>query len=686
MLPKYGFDWPPVPDTIEVPLRKGNLRIDYAYGAPTIGAAPTVARNTLWSFRYASGVLYGKPGTGAEIVILNQTNILEFGVCFDEDMYPVVTYRLVDGSSFYRVYDQVTKQYVITALPAGAASPRAVYDLKAVTAAGTAEVIIGYMMGKDIYVLQSSSGYTVARHAATYLQDLYLDQISFAVNNRLRFIMYQLTNPEHLPDANPIPQSKFSSFLYRRTYTGSTPPKLPDTVTTFSSSGLKYILTIKENNLNAEAVRVFPMSLCLRPEWVDELIATGQQSKPILKVTKTFSVGKDTEETFSLAQLTALGGMVYDPAIKLYRTKFDYATEGSNKRSIVVNITDLIVGERTTLIVDEDLKVKGDKQPIFIVADTPSELQPFLGSTTPLTVGQYRLSSSDEVSYRYVADTLDPPQWANESLTNYYPMLYLPKTIGISKAYVDTFTDPNQPIAHLFLDRLNKGNENSVFIINRPLLEGSLGQGVALVDGYYFIAMPLGPFVPSKAADGGFSCVALNEERTSMDLILDLNIRFSEKNLTFRRPSTLMENPNPLVPESSAVESLTTSKYTYTFNAGTNSGTGRMMPVDVMLPRAFFWPTDLLSPDQYYQTQFIWTESRWDDDNLVGELTAEHTVGVRSEKINTIENNYFVTVANIGEPAQGSGVKKTKVMLKIQRVVDGKTLEIEMNYSSPLPA
>lgn len=684
MLPKYGFDWPPVPDTIEVPLRKGNLRIDYAYGAPNIGAAPTVVRNTLWSFRYASGVLYGKPGTGAEIAILNQTNILEFGVCFDEDMYPVIAYRLVDGTSYYRVFDQATKLYVVTALPAGATSPRAVYDLKATISAGTAEAIIGYMMGKDIYVLQSSSGYKVARHAATYLQDLYLDQISFAVNNRLRFIMYQLTNPDHLPEVNPIPQSKYSSFLYRRSYTGSNPPRLPDAVTTFSSSGLKYILAIKENNPTAEAVRIFPMSLCLRPEWVDELIASGQQSKPILKVTKTYSVGKDSEQTYSLAQLTTAGGMVYDPAIKLYRTKFDHATEGSNKRSIVVNITDLIVGERTTLIVDEDLKVKGDKDPIFIVGDTPEAIKPFLGTTTPLTLTQYRLVSKDEVSHRYVSDVVDPPQWATESMTNYFPMLYLPKTIAISKQFVDTFTDNASVVFTMHINRLKKNDPNTTFDVTKELIVTQVGSAIALIDGYYYLAMPVGPAVPTNLAGTGISFVAKNEEQTTMDLILDVNVRFAERNLSFRRPSTLVENSNPLIPESAVVESLTTNKYTFNFNAGTNSGTNRSMYIDLLFPKSFFWPTDLLVPDQYYETHFVWTEARWHDDELVGQIESNYTVGMPYEKINEISNNYYATLSSIGEPFTGEGVKHVRATLKVLRLVDGKTIEVEMNYTSPV--
>lgn len=687
MLPKYGFDWPPVPDTIEVPLRKGNLRIDYAYGAPNIGAAPTVARNTLWSFRYASGVLYGKPGTGAEVTILTQANILEFGVCFDEDMYPVVAYRLVDGTSYYRVYSQVTKSYTVTPLPVGATSPRAVYDLKATISAGTAEVIIGYMMGKDIYVLQSSSDYKVPRHAATYLQDLYLDQISFAVNNRLRFIMYQLTNPEHLPDVNPIPQSKYSSFLYRRNYMGSNPPKLPDSTIVFSSAGLKYILSIKEDNRTAEPIRIFPMSLCLRPEWVDELIANGQQTKPILKVTKTYSVGKDTEQTFSLAQLTTAGGMVYDPAIKLYRTKFDHATEGSNKRSIVVNITDLIVGERTTLIIDEDLKVKSDQEPIFKITDIPDALKPFIASaapgSSPFNVADYRKVSSDETSYRYSADVLDPPQWATESTTNYFPMIYLPKTIAISKKYVDSFANPNDIICTFYTNRLKKDDPNFTFDMPKSMLTDNAAAGMIVVDGYYYFPYPIGPMMPIKQQGTGFTVVAKDSDGTMMDMILDLNVRFSERDMGFRRPSTIDPGTNPLVPETSAVDKLTPTKYTFSFTAGANSGTARISYVDVLLPRAFFWPTELIPYDDYFTTQYQWAESYWEDDELAGQVVRDYTVGVAIDKLTRIENNSYVILAGVGEPAYKPNAKKVRSSLVIKRIADGKTLEIELNWTIP---
>lgn len=353
MLPSYGFDWPPVPDDIEVPLRKGNLKVDYAWGAATIGATPPpLNRNVLWTFRLLGSTIQGIRNGLPPIEILTDSGIVEFGVAFDRDMFPVVVYKLRSGIHLLRYYDHVQNGYVVKQLPALARSPRVVYDLKAQAADGVAEVVVAWFQGKDIYVAQSSKGYENPRLAASYLQDLYLDQISFAANNRLRFIVYQLSRPEDVPEVNPIPQSKFSTFLYRRNYTGST-PIIPDDVATFSSAGLKYILSIKEDDITAPSVRIYPMSICLRPEYVDWLRDRGEQDRPILRITKTFSSGMDTDEELTLNQLTARGGLVYDNDLKLYRSNFDHITEGPNKRSIIINLTDLIVGERSVLIVDE---------------------------------------------------------------------------------------------------------------------------------------------------------------------------------------------------------------------------------------------------------------------------------------------------------------------------------------------
>lgn len=672
MLPKYGFDWPPVPDTIEVPLRKGNLRVDYAYGAPTIGAAPTVARNTLWSFRYASGVLYGKPGTGAEVVILTLANILEFGVCFDEDMRPVVTYSLTNGDAFYRIYDTATAAYKTIQLPQGAKNPRAVYDLKTLAAAGTAEVIIGYMVGKDIYVLQSSKDYASPRLAASYLQDLYLDQISFAVNNRLRFIMYQLAKPDQLPEVNPVPQSKYSCFLYRRPYTGGNPPPLNDDVATFSSSGLRYTLQIKDSNPNAPDVRLYPISLCLRPEWVDEIIATNKKDVPILKVTKTMSIGTDSERTWTLNQLQAAGGLVYDPELKLYKTNFDHRTEIKVDRSIIINITDLVVGESTLLIVDEVLDLPDLDEGIFIMKPVFPEIAPMLNANGyPLTDTQCKLVYHNEAGAKFDIRDTDPAKWNTFDAVNKgsYTQLYVPYVVGIEKAFTDTFTNPDDLV--FTMSSSSPGNDPMVMKVTKAIMNQLILSGmIVLKNGYYYVAIPLGADKPVLANAVSWTYGANNAEKTQFAMVTDVDIRFSPTVMKYDRPSKYEPPAAPLIPESQAIDTLTANSYSYAFNA-TTDGTGtRSMTVDVYIPRAFFH--DVEKPKGYVMVAESWNGTTYD------KVEGSFNDGFPTMFNAKIKDNCYVITQAVNEVPKSVGLMRGK--LTFRRLHDGATYTTEVKY------
>lgn len=672
MLPTYGFDWPPVPDTIEVPLRKGNLRVDYAYGASSLAASPTAARSTLWSFRYASGVLYGKPGTGAEITILTLPNIVEYGICFDEDMYPVITYRLTDDTCHYRIYDQVTKAYVVTPLPAGATSPRAVYDLKASSAIGTAEVIIGYMMGKDIYVLQSSKSYKNPRHAATYLQDLFLDQISFAVNNRLRFIMYQLTNPDQLPEVNPIPQSKYSCFLYRRKYTGGNPPPLNDDVATFSSSGLKYTLRIKDTNPVAPDVRIYPISLCLRPEWVDEIIAANKKDVPIIKVTKTMSVGADSERTYTLNQLQTQGGLVYDNELKLYRTNFDHSTSSKIDRSIVVNITDLVVGETTVLIVDEVLKLPVLDGGIFVMKPVFPEVASAMNANgSPLTDSQYKLVYHNEAGAKFDIRDTNPVKWNSYDTVNKkdYTQLYVPYVVGIEKAFTDSFTNPTDLV--FTMSSATPGVEPAVMSVTKAILNQLiLANMIVLKDGYYYVAIPLGTDRPVYATGVSWTYTANNAEKTQFAMISDVDIRFTPATMKYVRPSQYEPVTNPLIPESQAVDTLTANSYSYLFKAiSDGAGTG-MMAVDVYIPRAFFH--DVEKPLGYICILETWKGTDYSKSEV------SHDEGFPDLFAGRIKDNCYIVTQSIGEVSKSIGISRGKITFR--RLHDGATYTTEVKY------
>lgn len=361
MLPPYGFDWPPVPDNIEVPLRKGRTKKDYAWGALEIGVVGTVLRESLWEFRASGRTIYGtRPGKDEIEIFTAEEDFTEFAVAFDTNMYPVIAMRYTAGDKrcvCRFMTDPAQQTYATIYLPAEAHTPRVAYDLKHVDHRDKAEAILAYMVGKDIFVMTESNKFNSARLAASYIQQMYIDQLSFAANNRMRFIMYQLTHPDDLPESDPIPQSKYSSFLYRAPYKSGGHPQLPEKDFLFSSVGLKYVLQVNETAQDALVKKVFTLSLALRPEWIDEIVTTGKQNTAILEITTALSTGSNTKQTRTLTQLLAGGALAFDPIIKMYRFTFNHVTSGTGTLETAIIIKDMVVGERTVFNIDEKIKL-----------------------------------------------------------------------------------------------------------------------------------------------------------------------------------------------------------------------------------------------------------------------------------------------------------------------------------------
>lgn len=680
MLPKYGFDWPPVPDTIEVPLRKGALRQDYALAGKAIGTAITEPRSTLWTFLMRNGQIVGTPkGSITSIVIYTNAKINEFGICFDRENYPVIAYTETDGKSYLR-YPIPNGNFTTIPLPDGAYSPRCVFDLKAGALSGVGEVVVGYMLGKDLYVLQSSKDFKNPRLAASYLQDLYLDQISFAANSRLRFIMYQLHNPDSLPDAEAIPQSKYSCFLYRRTFSGSVPP-IDSNLVTFSSVGLKYQLKIEDNDLDSPDVRGVGLRLALRPEWVEPLRSSADYSKPIIEMTKTTTKGHGGSKQYSLQELDAIVGSFYDPDLQLYTFPMDYFTEGPNERIVVIKYRDLVVGETTYLVINESIagtslneRAIWGKFPDKMVNDFKQN------GIYPLT--GYSLAARAMGDLNYKVTEVDPRSWVGDEpvfVGNLQPA-YIPEGMGISKRWFDSVSDTTVVLSYT-PDR-NRPQESVG--MTKAQLKPSIGQpgGVYLDKGYYWLMISSGWSKPEKSVGKGYiiSTPALpDSDAVYFNVSHEVDLSLSETKLTFVRPSKTNPSANVLRPEANVVERLSDVEYSYQFKSTANSGTQREMSVDIYLPKSFFFSQALTAnpntPDMFKVTNV----------EILGTQTIKNELVTTPDGFpisfpHRVEGAYIVCRMRVQEPAVNTN-KTHRQTFTFTRKLDNKVLKADVLYT-----
>lgn len=322
MFPRDGLRWPPTTASIGETLRNGAPRIDYAYGRTAVESLSPVARTTLWSFRYYSGMIIGKPGTGAEVDIVSIPKVNNFGICFDYEMRPVIAYQLNVGTCHVRYYDSATSSYVTLDLPAGVRTPRCTFDLNGATAQNSGEVIVAYFLGNDLYILRESENFAIPNHRATYLQELYLDQIGFASNNSLRFIVYQLVDPAVVGTTEPVPISKYSIFTFPRTkemlppqywpYDAGELPTIDPAKVEFVNDGLDSYVTVTDLQVDssiADTARYVPTAFGIRKEWWEEVTDPN---------TPMFEVSVDGNQTTYTKGMLDGTGMVWSPLKELY--------------------------------------------------------------------------------------------------------------------------------------------------------------------------------------------------------------------------------------------------------------------------------------------------------------------------------------------------------------------------------
>lgn len=330
MFPQDGLDWPPEQGALPVTARAGAPRIAYCLGRAAIGQMSPLTRATVWSFRYYSGMIIGKPGSGAEVDIESIPNIRNFDVCFDYEMRPVITYELNDGTCFFRYYDVNTSTYVTKQLPAGSRTPRCTFDLNGTTTQNQGEVLIAYFNSNNLFVLKESENYAVGNPNGTYLQELYLDQIGFSTtNNRLQFIVYQLMEPALVADAEPVPLSKYSLDIIPLTPDLIPPEYWPqDTpqskviqpeLVTFTKDGLDLHIAIDDPNASPEDTRMtryVPVGVCIRPEFWEGI--TDANAPMFTSTYRKVFPGHMDPEIYPVTKASLSSNVVYSDKLKMY--------------------------------------------------------------------------------------------------------------------------------------------------------------------------------------------------------------------------------------------------------------------------------------------------------------------------------------------------------------------------------
>lgn len=174
MLPNEALSLMPVPASFIPP--RGVLRnIAYVNIPPTLPISPqsvggngyrdtsTGLDSQVWSGGYSASQLVLAPTVGTPVTVLSGiSNIIWFDFCFDQTMNPVLTYSLIDGTSYIYWYNHTTSAFVTTALPAGT-DPNVFcqFDDPRPAKSATSDVIVAYTRAAVLYFRASSESYAV---------------------------------------------------------------------------------------------------------------------------------------------------------------------------------------------------------------------------------------------------------------------------------------------------------------------------------------------------------------------------------------------------------------------------------------------------------------------------------------------------------------------------------------------
>lgn len=140
----------PVPDAyVERVNSRNKLLVDFESGGAELGVGSDSVAFEWKAEVVANDVLVSRSGV-PPIVVLNEPNITEVSLAFDQSMNPHIAY-VSDGVAKFRWWDTLTDSYQTMALP-DARSPRCCSDEKTPELSGDRDLLLTYLHGTQLFV------------------------------------------------------------------------------------------------------------------------------------------------------------------------------------------------------------------------------------------------------------------------------------------------------------------------------------------------------------------------------------------------------------------------------------------------------------------------------------------------------------------------------------------------------
>lgn len=181
MLPDNTISVVPLGADFVVP--KSAKLIDYERGGIALNDTSAGLNFQLWALRYKAGQVLISAETVAETVLFVQPGITELSLAFDQNMQPVVAYRVGDNS-YLRWYD-ATIPGITTSTFLGCKNPRVSLDDNRPGRSASSDIIFAYVSNRNMYWRAQREHYSIER---LLLADVYeLRQIGMMQNYRFGF-------------------------------------------------------------------------------------------------------------------------------------------------------------------------------------------------------------------------------------------------------------------------------------------------------------------------------------------------------------------------------------------------------------------------------------------------------------------------------------------------------------------
>ena len=161
--------------------------LDYETGGVNIEDASQGKQVQIWTGKLVGNDITLESPLTEPVVVYSGENITEFSFTFDQLMHPVIAF-VQDGIAKLYWYDSSEAAYVVTAIAAGAVTPKVSLDDKRTSQDGTSDVIVAYMSSSDdLYIQRQRDRYEISYKLASCIFGT-LNKIG--MTDKLRFMFY----------------------------------------------------------------------------------------------------------------------------------------------------------------------------------------------------------------------------------------------------------------------------------------------------------------------------------------------------------------------------------------------------------------------------------------------------------------------------------------------------------------